>query len=388
MRIAMFTDSYLPTRDGVVTSVLTSRQELRKLGHEVFIFAPEPLDAKDREPGVVYCRSKRFRHYQGYTIPMYPTDKSSQLIRMGAEVIHAQGLLFMGLRSLLAAKNLRIPVVVTWHTMVTDAVRWYNFTPLPDEHARRLMLLYLRSLVRRADAVIAPTNAIKEELLQMQPRIRHIEVIPTGIDIGRFSPKVDGSRMRERLGLKDKKVILSVGRIAWEKNYELMLEGFAQLVRQMPDARLVIAGEGPAKENCMRLAKEHGVSGEVVFPGFISDSELPELYAACDCFSITSKFETQGIVVMEAMASGKPVSAIRYRALAEIVDDGVNGILFDEDPSSWAQATIRALEADGAMGRNGREKSQGFSQEASARDLVAIYRYAIEAKRKRLGMEG
>ncbi len=383
----MFTDSYLPSRDGVVTSVVTSRQELQKLGHEVFIFAPEPLDAKDREPGIYYCRSKRFRRYQGYTIPMYPTDKSAQLTRIGAEVIHAQGLLFMGLRSLLAAKNLRLPVVVTWHTMVTDAVHYYNFTPLPDEHAKRLMLLYLRSLIRRADAIIAPTHAIKEELLQMQPRIRHIEVIPTGVDTERFNPSVDGNAVRKRLGLEGKKVILSVGRVAWEKNYELMLEGFSHLAKDEPLARLVIAGEGPAKDHCQQLARQFHVEDKVVFPGFITDAELPSLYAACDCFNISSKFETQGIVVMEAMACGRPVSAIRYRALAEIVSDGVDGVLFDEDPRSWAEATHKALDADGDMGRMGRMKAEGFSQEASARDLVAIYQYAIEAKRRRLNPE-
>jgi 1,2-diacylglycerol 3-alpha-glucosyltransferase len=363
---------------------MTSRQELTKLGHDVYIFAPEPLDPKDREPGVFYCRSKRFRSYQGYTIPMYPTDKSAQLTRLGVEVIHAQGLLFMGLRSLLAAKNLRIPVVVTWHTMVTDAVHWYNFTPLPDEHAKRLMLLYLRSLIRRADAIIAPTHAIKEELLEMQPRIRHIEVIPTGIDIQRFHPSVDGSAVRRRLGLDGKKVILSVGRIAREKNYELMLEGFSILSKDVPEACLVIAGEGPAKDLCRKLAKDFHVEDKVLFPGFITDAELPSLYAACDCFNITSKFETQGIVVMEAMACGRPVSAIRYRALAEIVNDGVNGVLFDEDPRSWAEATHKALDADGRMGEMGRKKAEGFSQEASALDLVKIYEYAIEAKRKRL----
>lgn len=384
MRVAMFTDTYLPARDGVVSSILITREQLRALGHEVFIFAPAPKDDADREPGVYYFRSRTFKNYDTYGIPLYPTDKSQLLRNVKAEVIHSHGLTFQGLRSLMAGRNLKLPVVITWHTMVTEAARYYNFTKLPNWMVTLLMKRYLRSLLVRADAVVAPTNSIKDELLLMSPHIRHIEVIPTGVDSDRFHPENDGGEVRRRLGMGEDKMVLSLGRIAWEKNLELVLRGFKILLRTSPNVKLVIAGEGPARKHYIEMAREMGIGDRVIFPGFIKDEELANYYAACDAFVLASKFETQGLVVLEAMATGKPISAINYRALKEIVSDGKNGYLFEDDANSWAEATLRALSAPEGVRIAARLKAEQFSTRVGAEQLVQLYQYAIRSKQERL----
>lgn len=385
MRIAFFTDTYLPSRDGVVTSILLTKHELERMGHEVFVFAPEPARKEEREEGVHYYPSIGFRRYQGYRVPMLPSDTSPVLDELKVDVIHAHGLFFMGLRSMLAGRELKLPVVVTFHTMVTDAAKYYNFTPLPDETASRLMWVYVKRLLQRAEVVIAPTEAIKKELLASAPRIRRVEVIPTGIEIGRFNPQVEGGRVRARYGLGDEKVILHVGRIAKEKNIELVLQGFAELLKEEEGAKLMIVGDGPAKEEFERRAGQLGVGGAVIFTGFVPDAELPEYYAACDVFTLASKFETQGLVILEAMATGKPVTGINYRAVAEIIKDKENGYLFEEDPDSWVRAVREALRAPEELRRNAVARAAGFSTRDGAERLVEVYRLAMRTKVERVG---
>ncbi len=383
----MFTDTYLPSRDGVVTSILTTKAELERLGHEVTVFAPAMEHPPAKEKDVVYVRSLGFKRYPGYRVPIFPTNKCELLEELGVEVIHSQGLLFMALRSMFAGRSLKLPVVTTFHTMVTDAAKYYNFTPFPDWMVDHLMWTYLRRLLQRSEAVIAPSAAIEKELWKYAPKMRKVEVIPTGVDSDIFNPDVDGSLVRRRHGLEGKRVILVLGRIAWEKNMDLVLQGFALLSKKDLKAVLLVVGEGPAKEHYMQVAKDLGIFEKTVFTGFVADSELPQYYAACDAFTIASKFETQGLVVLEAMASGKPVAGIDFRAVAEIVHDRENGFLFKESPEDWVAAVERALDADERVKRSARKRAEQFSIEEATKRLVNVYEYSIHSKRKRVGLE-
>lgn len=384
MKIAMFTDSYLPTRDGVVTSLLLTKRELERMGHTVYVMAPDPADPSQREEGVYYFRSIGFTQYSGYRIPVFPTDKCHILAELDVDVIHVHGLMFQAVRAMLAGRALRKPVVLTFHTMVTEAARFYNFTPFPEWVIQLSMWTYLRTILHRAEVVIAPTLAIKNEIKRYAPHIKRFEVIPTGVDLDRFNPRLDGNDVRKRYGLEGKKVILHLGRIAWEKNIELVLRGFCVLEKQEPEARLVLVGEGPAKEHLIKLAGELGVADKVTFTGFVPDSDLPQFYAACDVLTLASKFETQGLVILEAMAVGKPVSGIRYRAVAELIREGENGELFEETPYSWSQATGRLLKDPTKYREGALAKAREYSAEQWATRLLDIYQYAIESKAGRV----
>lgn len=358
--------------------------ELEGLGHEVFVFAPAPKEDKDREPGVQYFRSVSFRRYQGYRVPLFPSNKSELVDKLKIDVIHNHGLAFMALRSMFAGRTLKLPVVTTWHTNVNEALGYYNFSGIPDDVVLRLMWIYLRSLLRRSEAVIAPTEVIKSDLLGHVPSIRRVEVIPTGVDLRRFRPGLDPGVILDRYGLRGKKVILHLGRIAMEKNMDLVLRGFAKFSSRDPQLRLVVAGEGPAKAYHMNQAQEMGISDKVVFTGFVNDEELPLFYSACDVFTIASRFETQGLVVLEAMACGKPVVGINYRAVAELVKDGINGYLFD-DEESWCKAVEKGLNATAELRVRARASAEQYSQREQARRMVKIYQDAIVSKRERVG---
>ncbi len=384
MRIAMFTDSYLPSKDGVVTSILETRRYLSANGHEVVIFAPEPIDEGSKEDDVYYCRSVGFKKYPGYRIPMFPTNKCEILKHLDVDVIHSQGLLFMGLRSMWAGRSLHLPVVVSFHTMVTDAAKYYAEFPLPEWFTNRLLWVYLRQLLERADAVVAPTAAIRDELLSYAPDIRKIDVIPTGVDCNRFSPSIDGSGIRQRYNLDGEKVILHVGRLAREKNLDLVLQGFAMLRNAGDDLRLMVVGDGPARQYYDEVARELGIRESVIFTGFIPDEELPFYYAASDAFAIASKFETQGLVALEAMASGLPVAGINYRAVAELVRNGETGYLFEDDARSCARAMQMSLMCPGHVRTTARKRAEKFSMEESIKKLLKIYEFSIEEKKNRL----
>jgi 1,2-diacylglycerol 3-alpha-glucosyltransferase len=385
MRVAMFTDSFLPARDGVVNSILTTKAQLERLGHEVFIFAPEPCNGH-REEGVYYFRSLTYKRYPGYSFSPFPTNKCEILDKLDVDVIHDHGLLFMGVRSMFAARTMKLPVVVSFHTMVTDAAKYYAPMPIPDWITNRLFWIYLKQLLERADSVVAPTAAIKSELLAYAPAMHRVDVIPTGVDCDRFKPENDGSAIRQRYGLDGEKVLLHVGRIAMEKNLDLVIDGFSELVKTDPLVRLLIVGDGPAKKHYQECVREKGLDGKVIFTGFIPDEELPGVYAACDASVIASKFETQGLVGLEAMASGKPVAGINYRAVKELIHKGENGFVFEDDPASCAVAMRSALDRSEDMRWSARKYALGYSVELSVEKLVELYKYSIE--RKKMVLEG
>lgn len=382
MRIAMFTDSYLPAKDGVVNSIQLTKDGLERLGHEVIIFAPEPWDGTSRESGVYYFRSTNFRSYPGYAVPLFPTNKCEILAELDVDLIHTHGLFFNAVRSMFAARTLVKPVVVTFHTMVTDAARYYARLPIPEWMTNRLFWIYLRQLLERANAVVAPTEAIRQELLRYAPDMNRIDVIPTGVDCQRFCPANDGSAVRAQYRLDGEKVLMHVGRVAREKNLELLLDGFTRLSGEEPDARLLIVGEGPAKKHYIQLAQEKGLGDKVIFTGFVADDELPQYYAACDAFTIASKFETQGLAALEAMATGRPVAGINFRAVAELVRPRENGFLFDDDPASCARAMAEALNAAPEVRRAARATAERYSVGESVSRLVELYEFAIEHKRR------
>ncbi len=385
MRVAMFTDSFLPARDGVVNSILTTKAQLERLGHEVFIFAPEPCNGY-RVDDVYYFRSLTYKRYPGYSFSPFPTNKCEILNDLDIDVIHTHGLLFMGVRSMFAARTMKLPVVVSFHTMITDAAKYYAPLPIPEWMTNRLFWIYLKQLLERADSVVAPTAAIKSELLTYAPAMHRVEVIPTGVDCERFHPENDGSAVRRRYGLDGEKVLLHVGRVAMEKNLDLVIEGFSKLLRKDPMVRLLIVGDGPAKKHYQEAVRDRGLDGRVVFTGFIPDEELPQVYAACDATVIASKFETQGLVGLEAMASGKPVAGINYRAVKELIRKGENGYVFEDDPDSCAEAMRCVLDRSEQMRWSARRYALGYSVQLSVEKLLELYEYSIE--RKRMVLEG
>lgn len=365
MRIAMVTDSFYPTRDGVVTSLCITKKGLEDRGHEIFIVAPDPGE-EHRLPGVHYFPAVPFNKYEGYYVPIFPSDKREILESLDVDVIHVHGVAVMALKALIAARALKKPLVLTFHTSVGDTMQYYSPIKMPKDLSDRLVWTYLRNILKMPFAVIAPTEPVAEELERMGVRTKRTAVIPTGLDVDRFTPSNDGTAVRARYGLEGKKVLIHVGRISYEKNLDKVVEA----MRLLDDAVLMAVGKGPAEDMIREKAEAAGVGDRVIFTGFVADEDLPGYYAAADAAVSASRFETQGLSIMEAMATGLPVACVNERAFSSFVEDGKNGFLFGDD---MLDAIVKALNASREIREEARRTAERFSIAAAAKDLEDLY---------------
>ena len=382
MRIAVFTDTYLPTVDGVVTSVLTTKRELERRGHEVIVFAPQvPGNGRGRSEDVVWVRAREFRHYPGYRIAMFPGREVELLEDMKVDLVHSHGIGFMGIKGMWAAWQCKRPLVLTFHTMVMDAMTYYTPFHINLDLLARGLRLYLRVFLHKCAAVVVPSLSILRELERFAPRMRLTDVIPTGVDITRFRPDLDESWVRRKYGFDGDEVVLHVGRLAYEKDLQVLAAAFARLKAWRPNAKLLLVGRGPYEQGLRALVRKKGIAEDVVFAGFVPDEDLPAYYAASDAFAITSRFETQGLAVLEAMASGKPVAGVNYRAIPEFVRDGRNGFLFPpKDAKSAAAAIDLCLDDRTRLGLGARDTAEGYTVEATTRKLLRVYETLVTGR--------
>ncbi len=372
----MMTDSWFPTRDGVVTSITIIKESLEALGHEVFIVAPEP-EKEFRQEGVYYFPAVRFRSYEGYYVPILPSNKMEVLREIDPDVIHIHGVATMALRGLVCGHELGIPTVMTFHTMVDDAAKYYSPIKIPPETMEKLIWIYLRQILKRMDVVVTPTACIGEELKSRGAVCRNLVTIPTGTNTAEFHPGIASDDIRRRHGLEGKRVAIHVGRISYEKELDMVVRAMQRI-----DATLLVTGKGPAKADIEKLVEDLGLQDKVVFTGFVPDSELPAYYNAADIAVSASKFETQGLSILEAMASGKPVACRNGRAFAEIVHDGVNGYLFD-DVDGCVEAMEKAFDASAEVREASLKTALDNSREKSAQLYVDAYELAIETRKER-----
>ncbi len=381
MKVALFTDSYLPTVDGVVTSVLATRRQLEADGHEVVVFAPEdPRRRVKREPNTIFVRAHELRHYPGYRFAMLPGREVDRVKELGIDVIHIHGVGTVGIKGLWASWQAKIPSVQTFHTMIQDTLPFYSPFGINMHVLDRGLRLYLRVFLRKSTGVVVPSRAILDEILELSPAARIADVIPTGVDPDRFSPAVSGRSVRTKWGLNGDDVILHVGRMAAEKNLATIIRAFPQIQESRPDAKLLVVGSGPYLERYYDLVRHMELSGDVIFTGFVPDADLPKYYAAADAFAIASKFETQGIVILEALAAGCPVAGANYRAIPEFVHEGQNGHLFDpSDVDGCATAVVQCLERREALRAPARESALPYSVVNCTRRLESVYERLLTA---------
>ena len=381
MRIALFTDTYLPTIDGVVTSILTTRRQLEADGHEVVVFAPDdPGRRMPSDPRTIPLRARAFRSYPGYRLAMFPGHEVDLVKDLDIDVIHSHGVGFVGVKGLWSAWQARIPIVQTFHTMIQDTLPFYSPFGLNLHLLERGLRLYLRIFLRKCQGVVVPSRAVLDEILALSPEASIADVIPTGVDPVRFHPALSGHEVRNRWGLNGNDVILHVGRVAPEKNLQTLIHAFPRIQARNPDAKLLIVGSGPYLEKYYDVVRPLGLSGDVIFTGFVPDEDLPKYYAAADVFAIASRFETQGLVVLEALASGTPVAGANYRAIPEFVREGVNGALFDpQDPAACAGAIQRCLDERDAMREAARASVIPYSVDRCTRRLEGVYERLLTA---------
>ena len=366
MKIAMMVDAHHPTRDGVVAAIDLLRSELKKRGHEVLLIAPDP-GKENRIDGVHYIKARAFGTFGGYFLPIFPSDSLFKLKETDVDVINVHGFAFMAVRGLMSGKILNKPVVITFHTPVWDFIGEYS--PLDEDLSLNVGWSYFRKIFGRADALVAQMPSIAKELAENKVKA-NIRVIPTGVDTDKMRPGLDGTKIRERYGIVDKKVMIHVGRLSPEKCLDVLIKAAAELD---DDTVIMIVGKGALEADLKELTEELGLTKRIIFTGFVSDEELPLHYAAADAAVSSSIYEAQCLAIMDAMACGLPAVCPVGRAFVDFIKDGVNGFTYDATPKGCAEAIKRCLSADPSVKVNARRTAEEYSIPRSIDSYVSLF---------------
>lgn len=379
MKVAFFTDSWLPNIDGVVTSLLNYRGELQRRGHGVWVFTASSRQAiaANHEPRVYSYRALPFPPYPQYRVALFPFPAKSVVRKADIDIVHSHAIASMGLAAIKTAGDLRLPLVGTYHTMIPYGVSLVASKPWSQKLAEKLAWKAIRLFYRPFDLVTAPSEAARKGLEENNVSAPTM-VVPNGVDTKRFNPGVDGRPVRKKLGVGGKeKMILVAGRLSHEKHVDVVVRALPHVLKEV-DARLVITGRGPADEKVRALVSELGLKSKVTFTGFIPNDNLSGYYAAADVLATASTFETQGLALLEGMACGTPAVGARALAIPEAVEEGKNGFLFEPfDSEGCADKILRVLTAAPKFydkwSRNARATAEECSIPRSTDKLLKAY---------------
>lgn len=336
MRIGIFTDTYTPDINGVVSSIVTLQKELEKNGHEVFIIANHKAMTMKREGNVLRLPGLELKWLYGYKLSTpYHFSARDEIRKMNLDIMHVHTEFGVGIFGRIVAKHLNVPVVTTYHTMYEDYTHYVNRFDIGevDRVSKKVVSSFSRVISDNAQAVIAPSDKTKETLLKYGVK-RPIYVIPTGLNFESFDmTNIDleeVSRIRESYGIQeDDKVIAFVGRIAKEKSINIIVEGFRYV--ENSHIKLMIVGGGPQLNELKELVKQYNLEKQVIFTDKKVREEVPQYYACADCFVSASLTETQGMTYIEALACGLPVFARYDDVLKDLVIKGESGFIFQDE---------------------------------------------------------
>jgi 1,2-diacylglycerol 3-alpha-glucosyltransferase len=381
MNIGIFTETYYPQINGVVTSIRALEKQLNNQGHKVYIFTTTHPDAKPR-PRIFRLPSMPFWSMPSHRVAFTFSPKALKIIKdLDLDIIHTQTEFPMGLLGKTAATFFNIPIVHTYHTMYEDYVhyilRGYVVTP---KMAKDFSKLFCNS----AEAVIAPSQKVYNVLRDYGVK-RDIEIIPTGIDLEPFKRSnfnlEELNALRATYNLKpETPVILSLGRLAKEKSIDVIIKAMPDLLKKMPDAKLLIVGDGPGRASLEELVSELNINDYVIFAGQQPWVDVPKFYNLANVFVTASVTETQGLTYAEAMAAQTPVVAKKDDNIVGLLKDQVNGRIFTDN------AELPTILHDILTNKQASQKYtaqaymdvQAFSSEQFGKSVIELYNTVIE----------
>ena len=378
MRIALFTNNYLPFCGGVTISVETLRQGLEAAGHEAWVFGPRLAGAQDSSTRIVRYPSIPATTYPEFALAVpYSRRIAKTFTGLDFDVVHAHHPFLLGPAARRLARRTRRPLVFTYHTRYE---KYAHYVPLPLGLVESAAIRLSAGFAAKADAVLAPSAVIRDELHARGVRAP-IAVVPTGVDLERFRPG-DRAAARRSLGVgQGEPLVLYVGRLDREKSVDRVLGAFERVASTIPAARLVLVGQGTEAERLRRTAASLPVAERIRFLGLRPHDSLAECYQAADVFLFASETETQGLVLAEAAACGLPAVAVDAPGCDEVVRDGDTGILTKGNSAALAEAVIGLLldpERRRAMARRAREVAEHlFDVKLQIDRTMAVYADAV-----------
>ncbi len=380
MRVLFISDVYFPRVNGVSTSIRTFRQDLALRDVHTRLVAPHydcPPEAAPEEQGVLRVPAAR--------VPRDPEDRRMRwraltraldaLPASEFDLVHIHTPFLAHYAGVRFARRANIACIATYHTFFEEYL--HHYVPLlPRRLSRRLARSFTRSQCAAVQALIAPSEPMRAVLTGYGVSAP-IHVLPTGLAADRFRAG-DGRAFRARAGIDAQRPLVTyIGRVAHEKNIGFLVEVFRRVLTSVPEALLVIAGEGPAREALRQQVAHLGLEGQVHFAGYLErDSALLDCYAAADVFVFASRTETQGLVLLEAMAQGVPVVSTAELGTRSILVPGSGALVVPEQQQEFAAAVVRVLSDAGVreeLAARGRAYARNWSSAAMARRLAELY---------------
>lgn len=373
MRIALFTETFLPKIDGIVTRLCHTVEQLQRLGDQVLVISPAG--------GLTDYKGARIYGVEGFPLPLYPELKLGiphpgigvQLEKFQPDLIHVANPAILGLGGLYYAKKLNIPLVASYHTHLPQYLHHYGLGLLEE-----VLWSMLRAAHNQAQLNLCTSTAMVREL--HDHGIERLDLWQRGVDTEMFQPSLASVEMRDRLSLghPDCHLLLYVGRLGAEKE----IERIKPILEKIPNTRLALVGDGPHRQ----ALEAHFQGTPTHFVGYLRGKDLATAYASADAFIFPSRTETLGLVLLEAMAAGTPVVAARSGGIPDIVTDGVNGYLFDplqEDGAITATQRLFFNPQEGeTLRQNARLEAERWGWAAATQQLQhhyqeILYRYSF-----------
>ena len=386
MRILMISDVYFPRINGVSTSIKTFKNELETLGHEVTLIVPVYTAEQNcdpvSDPSVIRVPSRY--------LWLDPEDRAmrwgnifalrEQLTHKQYDILHIQTPFIAHYVGVSLAKKLNIPRVETYHTYFEEYL--YHYIPfLPKSWMKYVARHYTKTQCNDLDAVIVPSTAMQEVLVNYGVAT-HTEVLPTGIELDKFRDG-DGEKFRKAYNIPvDRPTLVFIGRVAFEKNIDFLLNVVDQVRKSIPDVLLLIAGEGPALPHLKKLANTLRLNSNVLFLGYLDrNKELLDCYASGDAFVFASNTETQGLVLLEAMALGVPVVSTAVMGTKDILAPKKGALVCNETVNEFADNIIRLLKDPtlrATLSQEALDYVKTWSSLSMAKKLLQFYENVVQ----------
>jgi len=389
MKVALFTETYLPLINGVVTHVKILKEGLERKGHEVLVVTADKNTKRHYvKDNILHCPAHEFKRFYGFGVAKPISRTRLKYIKdFNPDIIHIHNEFGIGLFGILAAKILRKPLVYTLHTMYDDYI--YYIAPKPlIKLAAKISHQYTRFLASRANELTGPSKKCAEYFSLVGVK-KDVNVIPNSVELEIFSPKNISMEKKAEFRAKynipaDVMLACFVGRLGKEKSVDVLLDYWAKTIKPDEKIRLLIIGDGPERERLEKMAHELGIADMVTFTGKVMHDELPPYYASCDVYITASLSDTNSISMLEGMATGLPVLKRFDRLNENEVQNGKNGYIFNS-PEEMAKELrqIKNLSGQELLSLKAEviKSVSGSSADELASYMLDVYRKAIDSKK-------
>jgi 1,2-diacylglycerol 3-alpha-glucosyltransferase len=383
MHIGLVTASYVPVINGVTRMVALYKKHLEAAGHQVTVFTFGEVEQWENDPTIVRSPGHKLSN-SGYYFAFRYSPKAQELLSQ-VDIIHCHHLI-MGLEH--AQRYGRAPIVYTNHTRYDLYAR--SYMRLPDPIARGFLRLLWPWMTGYCDIVVAPSASVKRLLRTFGVR-QPIEVIANGIEVERFRHPVN-PLTKEQIGVpQTSTLVIYIGRLAGEKNLEKLLYEFSLAEGEVPPLYLLLVGSGPAQEKLFRLATKLNIANRVVFRGAVAHHEIPRYLAASDIFVTASQSEVLPLTIIEAMAAGLPVAAIKSPGIDDLIEHGKTGILTSFQNGDLARS-ILFLAGDKSerarLGHNSYQESRHYHINHTVGHTIQLYKRLLGENNREHTNEG